>query len=139
MVTLRRRSVTQSIYTCRKYYLKTTCPLLVLNSAHAVMDDALNIHYNTYGVHLNYPPEMYFPVQDGFGVCPVNRSWVKLVHQIETYISLGGSAVSVVCLACSLVTFGWSRAEYPGHGMVSLCVCLLIADALFLLIGVMYF
>ena len=59
------------LYTCKKYYLKPSCSLQVLDSAHVLLDMSGNIHYMAYGEQIVYPMTAYVPVQDGYAVCAV--------------------------------------------------------------------
>ena len=79
------------------------------------------------------------PMKNGFGVCSQREEWLQTMIDLEENISIVGSGASVIGLLISLITFRFAKNEFPGYGLVCLCVSLTFSDGLFFLKASLHF
>ncbi|XP_057311653.1 uncharacterized protein LOC130649399 [Hydractinia symbiolongicarpus] len=127
--------------TCEILHLHSDCPLKPLINNVTVNKSNFLIHKTQNG-ETHYRPEDYLPLKTGFGVCissptrhAITYIWLKDLYEVEHYISIVGTSISVLCYIWIISTFiGFKELRtLPGLNTLGMCSSLLFADVLFLL------
>lgn len=135
-IKITRKEASQHVAICERFYLQqSSCKLDILTkdfrySYSGKLFDSRNGKIN----HV-YDVEEYIPLKEGVGICfDSGIDIIKTLQQSRGMISFAGHFLSCICHALVLFTFGLLDDEFPGYGLVSLCVSLFLSDVLLLLI-----
>jgi uncharacterized membrane protein len=140
LITMNKYKASRYISLCKNFYLQSDCLLQRLIS-NVTIDENSNLIYRGMEGNKTYLPYEYIPLTYGFGVCAnhprkqeTELFWEDTVRVLEGYISVIGTSVSLVFHMITILTFAYFKQLWivPMLGVLTLCICLFISDALFL-------
>lgn len=130
-------NTTRHLSYCKEYYLKSDCLLHNITEGVTINENKSLIYRSKNGKNIVYHTHEYIPLRIGYGVCIqkeemvfTNLEWLYFIQRLEGGVSLVATAVSSGCYIVTLITFG--LLNFPGYGLLSLCLCLFFSDFLFL-------
>ena len=132
----------QKLSICLQYHLQSDCSLQLINSNYTIDSNKTVNYYGINNKSLSLTVESYFPLKNGIGICLRQKTeefvvlrWLKTLANIEYYISITGTSVSVICYISIIMTYMLFKKlrNIPGLNTLTLCCCLLIADVSFLI------
>ena len=141
---LNKNSTNRKMATCSLFHLQSSCRLQLINSIYVIDANKTLTYKRTNNKSISLAAGQYFPLQNGFGVCAKQANsrnaftvwrWLLTVQDIEYYISLTGTSISIVCYISIILTYMLFKElrNIPGLNVLGLCYCLLIADISFLI------
>ena len=128
--------VVKKMGTCKRYHLRSNCVLQRLPSNYAV-DTNQTVIYRYLNEYYKFIVEQYEPIIRGVGVCKssfMKSINPKLMNNVEYFISIVGTSISVACYLLILITYTYFEELRLGSNVNStvLCVFLLFSDTTFL-------
>ena len=142
-ISVKRNTINRKLSICNQFYLHSNCPLLVLKSNYTITKNKSLIYEEGHGKNM-IPVKKYLPLRYGVGICidkasPITNiyrwEWIKVVRDVEYYISVIGTSISIVCYLCILITFMLFKElrNAPGLNAMGMCCSLLTADIAFII------
>ena len=144
LILLGNGSKKQLIATCDHFYMDRNCTL------HDIHDDITVDDNGTLTVigdsKQTYFVKEYIPLENGVAVCLSDYlaktgivHWLFMIRTIDVYASHIGSSLSVICYLVVAYTFCKFKnlQNIPGLCTLSLTLCLLCGDTMFLVAGVL--
>ena len=142
-LSFKRNGINRKLSICNQFYLHSNCPLFVLKSNYSIIKNK-SLMYKEGHREIIIPVDNYLPLKHGIGICISKSStipsiyrweWLKVVIDVEYYISVTGTSFSIVCYVFILMTFILFKElrNIPGLNTMGICCSLLTADIAFIL------
>lgn len=141
-IEIRRNRVLKNTFICNRFYLTRNCSLKLIESNFTLLSDNTLTYINANGDVYNYDTTQYMPDKSGGYVVCLSPTydvhvipWFETIQRVSGYISLVGSACSILCYISFMFTIAYFKElqRFPGYIASALNASLLLGDGMFLL------
>ena len=126
--------VERKLVTCDTFHLTKRCKLRRILNYTMLANNSIFTDRN-----MTYSAEEYRPLKHGLAACKekskFSKVWLEIVEAVEGYLTVIGSALSIIAYAWTILTYLLisELRTLPGKNIVCLCFTLMACDVLMLL------
>ena len=143
-IVFEKKGAFRKISTCSLFHLRSNCGLHLINSSYVIDSNKTLTFKQSNNKSQSLAAGEYLPLLQGIGVCAVQINpkklspvwhWLKTVRDVEYYISIIGTSISIICYIWIIATYLCFKElrNIPGLNTIAFCSSLLLADVSFII------